>query len=345
MDTHRFALLGFGNVGQAFARLLMAKSDELLTQLDLNWQVVGIMTGHHGVAIHPTGINLESALAMIAAGDSLDPLSAEPAPQNGADFIRACNADVLFENTPVSYHDGQPAIEHISTALSAGMHAITANKGPVVHAYRELTKLAQAHKRKFFFESAVMDGAPVFSLWRETLPAAELQSFRGVLNSTTNLILTLMEQGKTFEDAVAYTQSIGIAETDPSGDIEGWDAAIKVAALVTVLMGTNLQPSDVERKGVESLRSKDIQSASADGKRWKLICEAERTDTGIATSVRPELLDPTDPLYNVMGTSSAVTFHSDALGPLTITESDPGPHTTAYGLLADFINSVRQIRD
>ncbi|MCK5634412.1 MAG: homoserine dehydrogenase, partial [Anaerolineales bacterium] len=162
-----------------------------------------------------------------------------------------------------------------------------------------------------------------------------------ILNSTTNLILTLMEQGQTFEEAVAHTQSIGIAETDPSGDIEGWDAAIKVSALVTVLMAANLKPSAVERKGIESLDSEDIKSAAAEGKRWKLICQAERTDSGIATSVRPELLDPGDPLYSVMGTSSAVTFHSDILGPLTITESDPGPHTTAYGLLADFINAVR----
>ena len=341
MDTHRFALLGFGNVGQAFARLLLAKRDELLTQHDLRLQVVGIMTGHHGAAVNPDGIDLESALAMIDAGDSLDPLSMEPTPQNGVEFILSCTADVLFENTPVSYHDGQPATEHISAALSTGMHAITANKGPVVHAYRELTRLAQAHGRKFLFESTVMDGAPVFSLWRETLPAAELQSFRGVLNSTTNLILTLMEQGKPFEEAVAYTQSIGIAETDPTGDIEGWDAAIKVSALVTVLMDVNLKPSDVERKGIDSLHSEDIKSASAKGKRWKLICQAERTNTGITTSVRPELLDPSDPLYSVMGTSSAVTFHSDILGPLTITESDPGPHTTAYGLLADFINALR----
>jgi len=341
MGTHRFALLGFGNVGQAFARLLLAKDDELQIQHDLHWQVVGIMTGHHGAAVNPTGIDLEQALAMIEAGESLNTLSTEPVPRNGVDFVHTCNADVLFENTPVSYLDGQPAIKHISTALSAGMYAITANKGPVVHAYRELTNLAQANERKFFFESTVMDGAPVFSLWRETLPGAKLQSFRGILNSTTNLILTLMEQGKTFDEAVAYTQSIGIAETDPSGDIEGWDAAVKVSALVTVLMDASLKPSDVERKGIESILSEDIRSASAEGKRWKLICQAERTDTGITTSVRPELLDPSDPLYSVMGTSSAVTFHSDILGPLTITESDPGPHTTAYGLLADFINAVR----
>ena len=341
MDIYKFALLGFGNVGQAFARLLLIKREELRIQHDLDWLVVGIMTGKHGAAINPRGIDLDDALKMIDEGESLDPLSTEPIPQNGVEFVRACKADVLFENTPVSYQDGQPAIENISAALSSGMHAITANKGPVVHAYLELTKMAQENQKRFLFESTVMDGAPIFSLWREALPAVELKSFRGILNSTTNVILTLMEEGKSFNDAVAFTQSIGIAETDPSGDIEGWDAAVKVSALVTVLMGESLKPSEVDRKGIESIQSEDIQTASAEGKRWKLICQAEKTDAGIKKSVQPELLDPSDPLYSVTGTSSAVTFHSDSLGPLTITESDPGPDTTAYGLLADFINAVR----
>jgi homoserine dehydrogenase len=341
MDSYKFALLGFGNVGQSLARLLLKKRDELRTHYDVEWQVVGIMTGHHGAAINPGGINLEDALEIAAAGGSLDPLSVEPIPGDGVEFVRACKAEVLFENTPVSYRDGQPAIDNISAALSSGMHAITANKGPVVHAYRELTEMAQAHNRSFLFESTVMDGAPIFSLWREALPGTDLQSFRGILNSTTNLILTLMEQGKSFDDAIRHTQSIGIAETDPSGDIEGWDAAVKVAALVTVLMGETLVPSDVDRNGIESIQSEDIRAASAEGKRWKLICKAEKTGSGIITSVRPELLDPTDPLYSVSGTSSAVTFFSDSLGPLTITEDDPGPDTTAYGLLADFINAVR----
>jgi homoserine dehydrogenase len=134
---------------------------------------------------------------------------------------------VLFENTPVAYASGQPAVDHLRQALEMGMHAITANKGPVVHAYRELTDLAARRGRKFYFESTVMDGAPIFSLYRETLPAAHLQSFRGVLNSTTNLILTRMEGGEAFEQAVAYAQSIGVAETDPSGDIDGWDASVR----------------------------------------------------------------------------------------------------------------------
>ncbi len=141
------------------------------------------------------------------------------------------------------------------------MHAITANKGPVVHAYRELTELAQAKGRKFYFESTVMDGAPIFSLFRSALPAAQLNSFRGILNSTTNLILGRMEDGETFEDAVKYCQEIGLAETDPSGDVDGWDAAIKVAALVTVLMGVPLKPQEVDRTGIRGITAEMVAEA------------------------------------------------------------------------------------
>ena len=128
------------------------------------------------------------------------------------------------------------------------MHAVTANKGPVVHGYRELSELAAQRGRRFLFESAVMDGAPIFSLFRGPLPAAELRGFNGILNSTTNLILERMEQGRTFDEAVAYCQRAGLAETDPSADVDGWDAAIKVAALATVLMGVDLKPQQIERR-------------------------------------------------------------------------------------------------
>ena len=192
------------------------------------------------------------------------------------DFIHTVPADVLFENSPVNHETGQPAIDHLRAALERGMHAITANKGPVVHAYRELTDLAQAKKRKFFFESTVMDGAPIFSLFRSALPAAQLISFRGILNSTTNLILGRMEDGESFEDAVKYCQQIGLAETDPSGDVDGWDAAIKVAALVTVLMDIPLKPQQVDRTGIRGITPEMIAEAKAEGKRWKLVCTAER---------------------------------------------------------------------
>ena len=206
MSEVKVALLGFGNVGRALARLLLAKDQELRLRYNLAWRVVGIATQSHGTAHDPGGIDLNQALALIEDGESLLQLSVGPTPQESAEFIRTTEADVLFENTPVNYQTGQPAVDHIKIALESGMHAITANKGPVVHAYRELTELARKQRRHFFFESAVMDGAPIFSLWREALPAATLRAFRGVLNSTTNLILTLMEQGKSFHEAVTCSR-------------------------------------------------------------------------------------------------------------------------------------------
>jgi homoserine dehydrogenase len=221
------------------------------------------------------------------------------------------------------------------------MHAITANKGPVVHGYRELSALAQAKGVHFFFESTVMDGAPLFSVFRAALPAANLKAFRGVLNSTTNLILTRMESGESFADAVRYAQSIGIAETDPSGDIDGWDAAVKVAALTTVLMDTPLKPAQVVREGIRSITPAAAAQALKEGKRWKLVCSCMRTEVGVQARVAPELVPMNSALFSVEGTTSIVEFETDVLGNLSIVETDPGPHTTAYGLLADFLNAVR----
>lgn len=343
MPHYKLALLGFGNVGQALARLLLQKQDSIRTRYDITFSVTGIATGRHGAAIDLRGIDLTRALQIVHQGERLDSLSTSPPPENAADFIRRCSADVLFENTPVNYENGQPAVEHLESALNLGMHAITANKGPVVHAYRQLTDLASSHGRKFFFESTVMDGAPVFSLFRGALPAAELRSIRGVLNSTTNLILTRMEGGETFDQAVAYAQKIGIAETDPSGDIDGWDAAIKVSALVTVLMGVTLKPDQVQRQGIRSITLEEIARAKSQGKRWKLVCSAVRQGESVQARVAPEMVGVDSPMYGIEGTTSIVQFESDVLGLLSVIEQDPGPHTTAYGLLADFLNAVRGV--
>ncbi len=221
------------------------------------------------------------------------------------------------------------------------MHAVTANKGPVVHGLDALRELASQNGRRFYFESAVMDGAPVFSMWRECLPGAKLISFRGILNSTTNYVLTRMEKGKSQAEAVREAQQIGVAETDPSGDLEGWDAAIKVAALVAVLMETDLGMDGVDRKGIEDMGLEAIEAA-AQGQRWKLVCSAVQDGNAVRAKVAPKLIGVEDPLYNVMGTTSAVTFESDVLGALTLVQNDPGPHTTAYGLMADVLNAVRE---
>jgi homoserine dehydrogenase len=341
MTHYNLALLGFGNVGQALALLLNRKRDELNRDFGITFTYTGIATGRHGMAIDRNGIDVEKAIERMADGKTLDSLSAEPPPIDAFDFIQRCHAQVLFENTPVNYQTGQPAVDHLELALSLGMEAITANKGPVVHAYRRLTELAQIKGRHFFFESTVMDGAPIFSLFREALPSAQLLAFKGILNSTTNLILTRMETGQSFAEALGYAQTIGIAETDPSGDIDGWDAAVKVAALVTVLMGTDCKPEEVDRNGIRGITQQEIARARQQGCRWKLVCSARRLPAGIEKRVAPEMVLNDSPLYAVNGTSSLIQFETDVLGTLSMVENDPGPETTAYGLLADFINAVK----
>ena len=171
----------------------------------------------------------------------------------------------MFENSPVNKQTGQPALDHVRAALNLGMHAITANKGTVVHGYRELTALAKSKGRQFRFESTVLGGSPVFSLFRETFPLAELISFSGILNATSNIILSRMENGEAYEDAVKYCQSVGVAETDPANDVDGWDAAIKIAALATVLWGIPTTPQQVNPTGIRNITPQMIAQAKAEG--------------------------------------------------------------------------------
>lgn len=328
MKTYHLTLLGFGNVHRALVRLLLAKSDELHAR-GIGWKITGVATRRMG---------------WVARRDGLDPaeLLAGNTPRAGSkdgvrDWLENAGADILFEATSLNPHTGQPAADYLRAALECGAHAITSNKGPVVHAYRQLRDLAASKGRRFLFESTVMDGAPIFSLFRETLPAARLSRFRGILNSTTNFILGEIENGDTFDQAVKKAQAIGIAETDPSADVDGWDAAVKVSALRTVLMESPLKPQEVAREGIRGLAPEAIRAARAEGRPFKLVCRADRE----SASVRPEQVPVSDPLANAGGTTSIVHFETDTLPGLTVTEHNPGPETTAYGLLADFINAVR----
>ena len=342
---YNLSLIGFGNVARAFVRLLERKRDLLQSQYDITWSISGIATGRHGFAVDPNGLDVQRALELVESGKAISPLSTFQVEDSLA-VIHYSNAAVMFENSPVDHHSGQPAIDHVRAALEAGQHVITANKGTVVHGYRELSALAEAKGRRFLFEATVLGGAPLFSLFRETFPLAELHSFKGILNATTNLILSRMENGETFEEAVKYCQSIGIAETDPSADVDGWDAAIKVAALVTVLMDMPLKPQDMERSGIREVTPLMIEQAKGSGKRYKLVCSAERVGDTVKASVAPELVDSSSPLHGIMNSSSGVTFRTDVLPDysITVTEREGmqgGPVETAYGLFADFVNVVK----
>ncbi len=264
----------------------------------------------------------------------------QSAPHDVREWLRLAKADVLFEATSLSPRDGQPAIDHIRAALEAVAHAITANKGPIVHAYEELSSLASAKGRRFLFESTVMDGVPIFALFRDNLPAIRLHGFRGILNSTTNVILSRMEEGLSFDESLAKAQQIGIAETDPSNDIEGWDAAVKVAALIRVLMGVPIRLEEIQREGIGELSGEAVRAARADGRPYKLVCRAQRAGESVIASVRPEQVPLSDPLAWVAGTSSIVYFETDIFPGLAITENNPGLEATAYGMLADFVRAV-----
>jgi len=284
--------------------------------------------------LDPAAVLSNNVLAQSQAGAS--------APHDVREWLRLAKADVLFEATSLSPRDGQPAIDHIRAALEMGAHAITANKGPIVHAYQELRSLAVAKGRKFLFESTVMDGVPIFSLFRDNLPCINLNGFRGILNSTTNVILSGVEEGLSFEESLVKAQELGVAETDSSNDIEGWDAAVKVAALIRVLMDVPIRLEEIQREGIGKLSEEAVRAARAEGKPYKLVCRAQRTSQAVMASVRPEQVPLSDPLAWVAGTSSIVYFETDIFPGLAITENNPGLDATAYGMLADFVRAVKE---
>jgi homoserine dehydrogenase len=256
-----------------------------------------------------------------------------------ASWLAAAHADVLFEATSLNVETGQPAIDHIRAALNHGAHAITANKGPIVHAYRELRDLATSRGKRFLFESTVMDGVPIFSLF-DQLPAIHLQGFHGILNSTTNVILSEMENGLSFDEALAKAQALGIAETDASQDIDGWDAAVKTAALIAVLMDVPIELDQIAREGIRHLSAEAVRAAKKEGRPYKLVCRARKENNRAAASVRPEQIPLTDPMAKISGSSSYIYFETDIFPGLAITEENPGLYATAYGMLADFVRAV-----
>lgn len=326
--------MGFGHVAKALVALLERKRASLRENYGIEFQVTGIASRRLGWLAAPRGFCTEKLLAG-DFGDAWPVATVE-------DWLTQCRADALFECTSLNAATGEPAISYIRAALNAGAHAFSANKGPVVHAYQELADLAAARHRKFYFESATMDGAPVFSLFRETLPALEIRGFRGILNSTTTVILEAMEEGLSFEAATARAQSLGVAETDPSDDIMGVDAAVKVAALTTVLMKTKLRLDQIHRRGVADIGPEDLREARQNGAAWRLVGEARRERNGeISASVAPQRLEADDPLRIATGTSLLISFETDVFPELIVGERNPGPEATAYGLMADFLNATR----
>ena len=342
--TIDLVLVGFGNVARRFVRLLDERRDALRDAHGLECRIVGIATKRHGAARDAAGLDALEAAATVERGGNL---GVELAGGDGVAFIlqvaedsrRAGTASplVVVETTVLDVRSGQPALDHVRAALAAGAHVVTANKGPVAFAFQELKLLAAGAGRQFLFEGAVMDGLPIFNLAARTLPVVRVAGFRGVVNSTTNYIISAMEEGREFADALAEMQAAGIAEADASLDVDGWDAAAKAAALANVLLGARTTPLMVERTGIGGLEGTAVRNAVARGKRLKLVARGRRDAGGLRVRVAPEELPEDDLLAGLRGQQNAVILETDLLEDLAIVQLGGGLTQTAYALVSDLV--------
>ena len=294
------------------------------------------------LAILGTG-HVTRALLPLLAGDERFVVAgmhsrSKPAAGSVEEFLDLAGADALVELTTLNPLTGEPAIRHIRAALARGMHVVTANKGPLAHAYHELLQEANARGVRFRFESAVMDGAPVFNLFRHCLPRVRVLGFAGVLNSTSNLVIETMAQGGTFADGLARAREMGVAEADASHDIDGWDSAAKTAALANVLMDARTNPQLVRREGIAGWTPERVRASARDGKCLRLVSRARQTDGGLELSAQAEVLDQGDPLTTGSGTSNVILFHTDLMGTIGTISLSPGVEQTAYGVYSDLLD-------
>jgi homoserine dehydrogenase len=333
------ALVGFGHVGQRFASLLGEHRDALLIQYGLDCRIVGMATRRTGALFDIRGIDLSDWPSVPARSAGLSPALDIIAQLGRSD----ADLRIVVETTTLDISAGQPAIDHVRASIVAGCHVITANKGPVAFAYSSLAREAEAAGVDFLFEGSVMDGVPVFNLVRETLPLVGIVGFRGVVNSTTNHILTAMERGDAFDAALSAMQAEGIAEADASLDIDGWDAAAKTAALANVLLDADTSPPAVHRIGITESDAARARQARASGRRLKLVASAARDRNGrVSAKVEPVELPASDLLAGLDGKANALILQTDLLGEMAVCQLDGNLTQTAYALLSDLVTIGRR---
>lgn len=339
---YKIILLGCGTVGQGLLEILERKSEFLRDSYQFEPKIVAITDLMKGTVVAPDGLQIAKVLETLKAGkklyeytgrrekteDYLDPL----------DLIEQVEADIMAELTYTDIKTGEPATSYIKKALRTGKHVVTSNKGPAALHYHELKELAHLNRRHFRIEGTVMSGTPVFHLFENGLAGNDLREVRGILNGTTNFILSQMElDGLEYDQALKLAQQLGYAEADPTADVEGFDAVAKVVILANALMGGQLKPADVRRQGISHLRKKDIQEAREAGLRYKLIASVKKDGEKIEASVAPQKLPLSDPLAAVMGAQNALTFDTDLMGKITIQGAGAGRIETGFSILSDLL--------
>lgn len=339
-QTIKVAILGFGNVGQSFAKLLNEKKSEIIKKYGCDVKVVAVSTGSRGCFVNENGINLEKAINDMNEFHKFDENNKDFSKLNSMEIAETVDYDVIMELTPLKIFSGQPAIDHIKTALNRQKHAISANKGPIAWSYKTLRDLAKDQGVLFYFETTVMDGTPVFNLADETLKMCKVKEVKGILNSTTNFVLEELAKGKNYDDVIEEGKTRGFVEADPSMDIEGWDAAAKTAALLNVLMDADITPYDVDRKGIEDITYEQIMDAEKRGNTIKLLCYGGIENGKVVGRVSPQEFPKGSLLAGISGTSSVVTITTDLMGTISVVEHDPEIEQTAYGVFSDLIRVI-----
>lgn len=341
---HKLAFIGFGTVGQGLAEILRDKEGELRARYGFEVQVVAITTATRGTIYHPSGLDINTALTTIQETGSLNDYPEAPGLVRGWDSlatIRDSNADTVVETTWTDLETGEPATSHIRSAFETGKNVVTSNKGPVALDYRELKRLAEAQGVRWGIEGTVMAGTPALRLAQTALAGCHISEVRGILNGTTNYILTQMEDGARYADALAEAQRLGYAEADPTADVEGHDALGKLLILAAVVMDTPLTWEQVSCQGISGLTLDDVGRARSEGKRWKLIAQLRRAGEGVEASVSPQAIPADAPLAGVSGATNAITFVTDLLGEVTLVGPGAGRRETGFALLADLLDISR----
>ncbi len=343
--VEKLALIGFGTVGQGLCEILLSRKDLLEREYGFQANVVAVSDLLKGSVHAPGGLDLQGLLDLARAGRSLEELEGvETVGWDALTTISESGADTVCELSYTDIKTGQPATDHCRAALERGMNLVTSNKGPAALFYRELHELAEKNHARFMIEGTVMSGTPVLNLARRTLAGNEIMAIRGILNGTTNFILSQMERGRSYEEVLAEAQKLGYAEADPTADVEGLDALAKVTILANVLMGENLTPGDIPCHGITKITLDDIEQARKEGKRWKLIGEIRREGGTVQAQVAPMMIPLDHPLAGVMGATNALTFTCDLMGDVTITGPGAGRVETGYSILVDLLEIHRERR-
>lgn len=337
----RFLLCGFGRVGRSFARLLAGKREDLLARYGLGLTLAGV--GELAGSLHePGGVEPSEAADFFEANKGFGGHPALRAGWKGLDLIRGAGAELLVEATPTDIRTGEPALGHIRAALAKGMHVVSASKGPFIRNFGELRALAAERGASLKLSAAAAAALPTLDVAQTCLAGAEIRAIEGVLNGTSNFILTRMRGGMGYASALAEAQRMGIAETDPTLDVEGHDTANKLALIANACMGADLKPEDVDRTGITGLAGERIREEAARGRVMRLVGRAERGQNGrVAARVAPEALPPDHPLAAVDGAEKGITYVTDSMDRVTVLGGKSDPRGAAAALLKDLINIYR----